>query len=76
MSGLSHSYLRAMLFNSDGHVPPADASVRATRRQMKFHSAFERCVARVIYKQDWATSRPAIMRWNEWPRCSSEVLIR
>ena len=43
---------------------------------MAFHSAFERCVSRVIYKKDWATSRPAIMRHNNWPRCNSEVLIR
>lgn len=43
---------------------------------MKFHSAFERCVSRVIYKTDWATSRPAIMRHNGWKKCSSEVMIR
>ncbi len=42
---------------------------------MKFHSAFERCVSRVVYKKDWATSRPAIMRHNMWAKCSSEVMI-
>ena len=44
--------------------------------QMAFHSSFERCVSRVIYKKDWGTARPAIMRHNNWAKCSSEVLIR
>ena len=43
---------------------------------MAFHSSFERCVSRVIYKKDWATARPAIMRHNGWDKCSSDVLIR
>ena len=43
--------------------------------QMKFHSAFERSTARVIYRDDWGTQRPAIMKKNGWAACSSEVLI-
>ena len=43
--------------------------------QIKFHDAFERCVARVIYRKDWSTRRPAIMRHNGWDKCSSEVMI-
>jgi len=43
--------------------------------QMKFHSAFERSTARVLYKDDWGTQRPAIMKKNGWDKCSSEVLI-
>jgi len=43
---------------------------------MAFHSSFERCVSRVIYKKDWATARPNIMRHNKWDKCCSEVLIR
>jgi len=43
--------------------------------QMAFHSAFERCVSRVLYKNEWATQRPAIMKHNGWDRCSSEVMI-
>jgi hypothetical protein len=43
---------------------------------MRFHSSFERCVSRVIYKNDWGKDRPAIMKHNKWDRCSSEVLIR
>ena len=42
---------------------------------MQFHSAFERCVSRVIYKGEWAKDRNAIMQHNGWPRCSSEVMI-
>ena len=42
---------------------------------MAFHSSFERCVSRVIYKSDWGKDRPAIMKHNKWDRCSSEVLI-
>lgn len=44
--------------------------------QMQFHSSFERCVSRVLYKGEWSTSRPAIMKHNQWDKCSSEVLIR
>ena len=43
--------------------------------QLKFHSAFERATARVIYRDDWGTQRPAIMKKNNWPTCPSEVLI-
>lgn len=52
-----------------------DRGFERSPHQMKFHSAFERCVSRVIYKKDWATSRPAIMRHNGWKKCSSEVMI-
>ena len=61
--------LRALLTMVD------DRGFERSPHQMKFHSAFERCVSRVVYKTDWATSRPAIMRHNEWDRCSSEVMI-
>jgi hypothetical protein len=44
--------------------------------QVRFHDSFERCVARVIYRKDWSTRRPAIMRHNGWAKCSSEVMIR
>jgi hypothetical protein len=42
---------------------------------MKFHSAFERSVARVLYKADWGVAKPIIMKRHGWKRCSSEVLI-
>ena len=46
-----------------------------TDHQLQFHSAFERCVSRVLYKSEWATQRPAIMQHNGWTTCNSEVLI-
>lgn len=50
--------------------------VPRSAHQLKFHSAFERATARVIYRDDWGTQRPAIMEKNGWETCSSEVLIR
>lgn len=44
--------------------------------QLRFHSSFERSTARIIFKQDWGTQRPAIMKKNGWATCSSEVMIR
>jgi len=46
-----------------------------SEHQLQFHSSFERCVSRVIYKGDWSSDRPAIMAHNKWERCSSEVMI-
>ena len=43
--------------------------------QIKVHSAFERSTARIIYRDDWGTQRPSIMRKKGWAACSSEVLI-
>ena len=44
--------------------------------QVTFHEKFEQCVSRVLYKGEWATQRPAIMKKNGWDRCASEVMIR
>lgn len=52
-----------------------DRGFERSQHQLSFHSSFERCVSRVIYKADWGKDRPAIMRHNGWDRCSSEVLI-
>ena len=43
---------------------------------MQFHSSFERCVSRVLYKGEWETSKPAIMKHISWDKCNSEVMIR
>lgn len=43
--------------------------------QLRFHDAFLRATARVIYRADWATQKPEIMKRHGWDRCSSEVLI-
>ena len=61
--------LRALLLKIDG------LGYERSAHQLRFHSAFERSIARVVYKKDWATSRPLIMKKNGWERCSSEVLI-
>lgn len=47
-----------------------------SEHQRQFHSAFERCVSRVVYKGEWAKDRTSIMAHNDWARCSSEVMIR
>lgn len=43
--------------------------------QIQFHSSFERCVSRVLYKGEWETVRHAIMQHNSWEKCNSEVMI-
>ena len=50
-------------------------TVHRSEHQMQFHSAFERCVSRVVYKGEWGKDRTAIMAHNGWERCSSEVMI-
>ena len=52
-----------------------DRGWERSEHQRQFHDAFERCVARVIYKSEWSTSRPQIMQRCGWEKCSSEVLI-
>lgn len=49
-----------------------DRGWERSAHQLQFHSSFEKCVARVLYKQEWAVSKPAIMKHNSWERCSSE----
>lgn len=44
----------------------------ATRR---FHDSMIRAVARVLYRADWATKKPDIMRKHGWQRAPSEVLV-
>ena len=52
-----------------------DRGFERSEHQMQFHSAFERCVSRVVYKGEWGKDRTAIMAHNKWERCSSEVMI-
>ena len=52
-----------------------DRGFERSAHQIKFHSAFERCVSRVVYKGEWGSDRPAIMKHNNWDRCSSEVMV-
>ena len=43
--------------------------------QLQFHDAFIRACGRVIYRQEWGTSRPVIMQKNKWAKSPSEILI-
>lgn len=46
-----------------------------SEHQLQFHSAFERCVSRVVYKGEWASERTSIMQHNHWEKANSEVMI-
>ena len=53
-------------------------SARASHTRVlraQFHEAFLKAAARVIYRGDWETEKPAIMRRNGWETSNSEVLI-
>ncbi len=52
-----------------------DRGFERSPHQLQFHNAFERCTARVMYKQDWAAQESYIVEHNGWDRCSSEVMI-
>lgn len=43
--------------------------------QLKFHQAFEKSAARIVYRDTWSTSKPDIMRKHGWDKVSSEVMI-
>lgn len=44
-------------------------------QQLEFHVAFAKAAARVIYRKDWETQRPNILKKHGWTKASSEVLI-
>lgn len=44
-------------------------------QQLEFHEAFKKAAARVIYRKDWESSKPVIMRKYGWTKVNSEVLI-
>ena len=44
-------------------------------QQVRFHDSFIRACSRVLYKKDWASNRPTIMKANGWQKCPSEILI-
>jgi hypothetical protein len=46
-----------------------------SRQQVRFHDAFIRATSRVIYKEDWDSSRPRIVQRNGWEKTPSEILI-
>ena len=54
---------------------PAASPDRRSQQQLEFHEAFFRACGRVIYKDNWATDKPQIMKAEGWTKCNSEVLI-
>ena len=52
-----------------------EAGFERSPHQLKFHAAFERAAARVIYRDSWGTQRPAIMKKHGWKTTPGEVLI-
>jgi hypothetical protein len=46
-----------------------------SEQQVSFHDSYIRACARVLYKADWTTAAPDIMRRNDWEACPSEILI-
>jgi len=44
-------------------------------QQIRFHDSFIRACSRVLYRNDWSTNRPAIMKKNAWDSSPSEILI-
>ena len=52
-----------------------EAGFERSPHQLKFHAAFERAAARVIYRDSWGTQRPAIMKKHNWKTTPGEVLI-
>ena len=61
--------LQALLSRIDGR------GYARSRQQLAFHDAFVRACSRVLYRNDWASNRPAIMKSNGWEKCPSEILI-
>lgn len=43
--------------------------------QLKFHNAFLRATARVMYKKDWSRRESEIKKMHGWEKTPSEVLI-
>lgn len=44
-------------------------------QQLEFHESFKKAAARIIYRADWATEKPAIMKKYNWDKVNGEVLI-
>lgn len=47
----------------------------SSTHQQKFHEAFIRAAARIIYREEWPLKKDTIMRHNGWESARSEVLI-
>ena len=42
---------------------------------MEFHEAFINASSRILYREDWALSKPDILKANGWEKSYSEVLV-
>lgn len=52
-----------------------DRGYQRSNHQVRFHDAFIRATSRVMFKQEWGSNRPAIMKQHSWDKCPSEILI-
>ena len=46
-----------------------EAGFERSPHQVMFHDAMIRAISRVLYRADWATKRPDIMRKHGWKKC-------
>lgn len=52
-----------------------DRGYQRSPHQIRFHDSFIRATSRVIYKNEWMSNKPLIMKQNGWDKCPSEILI-
>ena len=52
-----------------------DRGFQRSPHQIRFHDSFIRATSRVIYKNEWMSNKPMIMKQNGWDKCPSEILI-
>ena len=61
--------VRALLHEVD------ERGFERSNHQERFHDAFLRACSRVLYREEWAVHRTAIMTKNKWATVNSEVMI-
>ena len=52
-----------------------DRGFQRSPHQLRFHQSFESAISRVLFKNDWAVSKPDIVKRVGWPKTPSEILI-
>ena len=52
-----------------------DRGFERSSQQVEFHEAFINAASRILYREDWALSKPDILKANGWDKSHSEVLI-
>ena len=52
-----------------------DRGFERSSQQVEFHEAFINAASRILYREDWALSKPDILKSNGWVKSYSEVLI-